>query len=571
MNKTGKLGSMVRQTLRQQRRLSWAAGLIILASVLTALLPPLALERIVDRLTAGQALTLALPLLYFCLLAAVDLLEAWQNTLITVLGQKVTHALRTALCAKLSRLEAKYFTQNGPAEITSRFVNDVDTVDDLFSDGIVSMMADSLKVLSILLVIFYKSLGLGLLVSLVTPGLFALTRLFQKRLLRAQLDNRIAISQVNQHLPETLHNLRTIRNLNSQGFMQLKYDHSIQASYQASDRSNFYDSVYSPMIVCSSTAVTSLMMCAAASGSDMQQLFGLSVGSAVAVMAYVSRLFTPLESIGMEIQSIQSAVAGVRRINEFLAEAERPGCPASAGRTQQAAPSAATRGLAPAAPAPVSRFQLPPPVVICFDQVSFSYDGQTAVLKDFSLTVRQGESVTFSGRSGAGKSTLFRLILGFWEPQQGQVLIMGQKASQIPDQARRALFGYVEQSFHAVPGTIADQISLFDQDLKPEQLRWASRLAGLDGSINKLPRGYQTPFSPALFSQGQLQLLAIARAIAAQPQILLFDEMTANMDSETERQVLMALDRASRGRTVLSISHRQQQHADRRILLRQCP
>ncbi|MDD2214649.1 MAG: ABC transporter ATP-binding protein [Oscillospiraceae bacterium] len=535
--KVSPLTVLIYRTLAHHRALTGAAGLIILTSVLTALLPPLALEQAVDQLAAGHGLTLRLPVLYFALLALADLLEAGQNVMITILGQKITHALRSALGAKLSRLASEYYTRHAPAEITSRFVNDVDTVDDLFTTGIVSMFADALQVLSILLMIFYKSLGLGLLMLVVTPALFILTRQFQQRMLQAQLDNRIAVSRVSQHIPETLHNLRTIRTLGRQAFMQQKYDYYIQACYHAQERSNFYDSVYSPVVIFTSAAVTAVMMLLAASGSRMQSLFGLSIGSAVAVMAYVSKVFSPLESIGMEIQNIQSAVAGVRRINEFLGEAERP-----VMNPVQSGPLFAT------VPA-----RLP---VIQFKAVYFSYDRHSNVLQDFNLSIYQGEAVTITGRTGAGKSTLFRLILGLYPPQRGQVLINGQDACQLPDQLRRRLFGIVTQDFQAVAGTIAEQISLFDPALSQEQLIRASQLVELDESIKRLPLGYQTPFSQAAFSQGQLQLLSIARAVAAEPAILLLDETAANLDSETERQLMQALMRASQGRTVLSIAHR---------------
>ena len=184
------------------------------------------------------------------------------------------------------------------------------------------------------------------------------------------------------------------------------------------------------------------------------------------------------------------------------------------------------------------------------------YDDKTVVLQDMSFSVQQGEAVTFIGRTGAGKSTLFKLILGLYAPQKGQVLINGIDAAQISDKQKRKLFGYVEQTFHSVAGTVAEQISLFDDSIGQKQIEEAAKLVGLHENIMELDQRYNTPVEKLTFSQGQFQLLSIARAVASQPKILLLDEITANLDSETELRVLQGLERACKGRTVLSISHR---------------
>ena len=189
-------------------------------------------------------------------------------------------------------------------------------------------------------------------------------------------------------------------------------------------------------------------------------------------------------------------------------------------------------------------------------EVSFSYDGQHSVVSGCDLTVEPGETVTLTGRTGAGKTTLFRLVLGLYPPGSGSVRVFGTEAASIPPTIRRRLFGYVEQSFRLVPGTVGDQITLWDEAISQEQMEDAARMVGLHDTILALDRGYDTPCAEGLFSQGQLQLLAIARAVAADPAILLLDEITASLDTETETRVLEALRRAAANRTVLSISHR---------------
>ena len=187
--------------------------------------------------------------------------------------------------------------------------------------------------------------------------------------------------------------------------------------------------------------------------------------------------------------------------------------------------------------------------------MTFGYDDHT-VLSHLSFSVHAGEQVTLAGRTGAGKSTVFKLLMGLYEPQKGRVLIEGVPAADIPESERRRLFGYVEQSFHLVPGSVKDQITLFDESISMQAVRDAAALAGLAETIERMPQGYDTPCTPQLFSQGQWQLLSIARAAAANPRLLLLDEITANLDAETENTVLQALRRVSQDRTVISISHR---------------
>ena len=191
-----------------------------------------------------------------------------------------------------------------------------------------------------------------------------------------------------------------------------------------------------------------------------------------------------------------------------------------------------------------------------FRDVTFSYDGDKPILSHLNLTVETGDQITLLGRTGAGKSTVFKLLLGLYRPDSGQVLIHGVPVDSIPEDARRKLFGYVEQSFHPVPGTVREQIALFDPAISDEAVQKAAKLTDLTDAISRLAQGYDTPCTPELFSQGQWQLLSIARAAASDPELLLLDEITANLDAETEQHVLQALRRVSENRTVLSISHR---------------
>ena len=512
------------------RLLSAGTLLCAAASVLASLLPPLLLARVIDRLTGGIPLTFAAALLYFGSLALEGVLASAQETLLEILGQKMTHALRAEMSQKLTRLPAATLSAQDPGELAARFSGDVDTVEALFTSGVISMAADACRILSILAVIAVKNAGLALILLPVLPLLAAFTRHVQRRTLAAQMENRRAVAAISAQVPEALHNIRTIRALGLEDYMSARCDRRIGESYAAVEKTNFYDAVYSPVVLTLNAAVVGVVMLLSASGdAQVLTLFGMSVGTSVAVINYISRIFAPIESLGMEIQTIQSAMAGVKRINAFLAQPERA--------AQEAESSAVPRGD------------------VAVDHVTFGYGGRT-VLSDLSFTVKAGEQATLVGRTGAGKSTVFKLLLGLYRPEKGTITIGGVDVSRITDRQRRSCIGCVEQHFARVPGTVLDQITLGDPRITRDMARKAARLAGLDAAICAFPDGYDTRCTDGMFSQGEWQLLSIARAAAADPAVLLLDEITANLDAQTEARVLEALRRASAGRTVISISHR---------------
>ena len=518
------------RTVQRNIWLSLGIVLMVVGAVVAALLPPLLLAKIVDTLTAGMPASLGAVLLYFGLLALTGLLESARESLLTVFGQKITHGLRSCMMAKLTRLTSGALAAREPGELASRFVGDVDTVENLFSAGIISMFADLCKIISILVVLSRKNLGLCLVLLCLLP-LFFFTRCVQKNMLRAQIANRQAVGRASAFVPITLHNIRTIHALGKERYMCARYDDFIGQSYAAMEKTNFYDAIYSPVILILNALVVGIVMLLSATGNGaMLRFFGMSAGTAVAVISYIGQIFTPVESLGMEIQSIQSAMAGVRRIDELLAEPERTAVPENVA----AVPGTFAAEL---------------------KNVSFGYEDK-AVLENLTLQVSPGEQVTLSGRTGAGKSTVLKLLLGLYPPQKGAVTLFGIPADRIPEGEKRRLIGYVEQSFHMVPGSVRDQITLYDETVSPAQVRRAAELVGLLDTVEALPRGFDTPCAPELFSQGQWQLLSIARAAVTNPQILLLDEITANLDAETERMVLQALKNVSENRTVISISHR---------------
>lgn len=545
------VSGMILLVMRKHLLLVMGIAGSVCGAILLSLVPPMILARIIDGLTTKRMAGFGWIMAYFGLLALTGLMESAREGLLIIFGQKMTHTLRSGLMEKLIHLKADDLSRQEPGSVVSRFVGDVDTVENLFTSGIVSMFADVCRIVSILVVIWFKNRGLSMILLILLPFLLVFTRYVQKNMLISQLQNRKAVSRASGHVPETLRNIRTIHCLSKESYMERKYDEYIGDSYRAMERTNFYDAVYSPVVLILNAIVVACVMLLSASGSPrVLTLFGMSAGTAVAVMNYISQIFTPVESLGMEIQTIQSAVAGIRRINEFLSIEELPEREELLEREEFSKKEQIPEG---------NRFpeqrKENGEAFVEFRDVTFGYD-ERKILKQLSFQVKQGERVTLMGRTGAGKSTILKLLLGLYEPQEGEVRIQGIAASNIPDGDKRRIFGYVEQSFHMVPGSVKDQITLFDPVITDQAVKNVASLTGLQDTIEALPDGYDTICTPELFSQGQWQLLSIARAAVASPRLLLLDEITANLDAETEKEVLQALKRVSGERTVISISHR---------------
>lgn len=518
-------------TIRRHKLISLGILLAVGVSVSVSLIPPLVLEKIVNRLGAGDGVGFGIALAYFALTALSGLAGSAQEALLTVFGQKMTHAMRSRLSEKLCKLPASELTALEPGAVASRFIGDVDTVEALFTSGVVSMFADACRVISIFVVIAVRNIGLALLLIVILPVVFLFTRFIQKRMLASQLENRVAVAGVSGHVPETIRNIRTIHTLGKEKYMEDLYDERIDRSYRAVEKTNFCDAVYSPVITILNAATVGVVMLLSASGNaSVLSFFGMSVGASVAVMNYIAGIFTPIESLGMEIQTVQSALAGAKRIDEFLNLPERN--------------------------IPKHNADISPRPDISLNDVHFGYEDGKEILHGVSFRVSAGDQVTLAGRTGAGKSTIFRLILGLFAPWKGEVTVGGISAQNIPDETKRQIFGYVEQTFRPVPGTVLDQLTLGDPAVTKEMAIRAAKTVGLSETIESFPDGCDTPYRDEIFSQGERQLLSVARAISAEPPVLLLDEITADLDADTERMVLEAIRAASEGRTVLSISHR---------------
>jgi ATP-binding cassette subfamily B protein len=316
--------------------------------------------------------------------------------------------------------------------------------------------------------------------------------------------------------------------------MEENYKQYLLDNYKTIEKVNFYDSIYSPLIQLTRAVVIAFIVVLS---SKQLNFLGISLGMVAASIELISNLFTPIENLGMELQDIQQAVSGIRRVNDFFSESEDD--------TKQHKLKAQNI---------ISNREA---VKLSFNDITFQYEEGINVLQNIDLSLKPNEKVTFVGRTGVGKTTLFKLIMGLLKPTKGSITINGVDVYDIPNSEKRKIFGYVDQSFHIIKGTVADQISLQDESITRKQIERAIDFVGLTEYVEAMEKGLDTEVvRDNLFSQGQKQLLAIARAVVTNPPILLLDEITANLDSITEEKIVSVLEKTSKSHTILSISHR---------------
>lgn len=522
--------------LKKNPRLDILLVFTICGIVIVSLIPPQILKQIIDYnlvpKTKDNLLSFAFA--YLGALFLIGVLGSLRDGGLTILGQKITSEIRTGMMEKLEKVSSLFFSNHESGIVVSRFTNDVDTINSMFTDGIVGLIIDCFKIIGIIISIGLFSRKLGLIVLLLLPIIYTITRVFQKRMLKAQIANRVLVGKVNNHISESLNNIRMIKSFSKEDYMEKNYTAYLLDNYKTVEKINFYDSVYSPIILILRALVIATIVILS---SEQLNYLGISLGMVAASIELVSDLFKPVENLGMELQNIQQSLSGIQRVNEFYREPEDDSKDAKL-RAERIIPSRKD-------------------VKLSFNHMSFHYEEGSQVLKNINLQISPQEKVTFVGRTGVGKSTLFKLVMGLMKPSVGNITLNGFDVYSIPNLEKRKIFGYVSQSFNLFKGTVAEQISLQDESISREQIEKALAFVGLTDYVASLENGLDTQVThDTLFSQGQKQLLSIARAIVTDPPILLLDEITANLDSITEEKIVSVLQRASQAHTILSISHR---------------
>lgn len=505
---------------------------LVAASTVLNIVPPLIMKQLIDYnftlKTDDKIISTAV--IYIMVIYATGAVNFLKEAVLTILGQGITKDIRLLMMEKLEKLSASYFSKNESGQIASRLINDVDAVSSMFTSGIAGMVIDLFKIIGVLISVFYLSSGLGIISVVLLPAIYFITRFFQKKMLAAQVENRKQVGEVNNHIAESFKNIFMIKSFSRESYMENKYSLILENNYNTLEKVNFYDSIFSPVIRIIRAAVIAVV---AVMSSEELAYLGISVGMAAASIDLISSLFTPVENLGMELQSIQKSLSGVKRVDEFLGEEED------------------IKNNVEVSNMDLNRIE------IKFNNVSFAYEKGKEVLKNISIQINPCENVAFTGRTGVGKSTLFKLVVGLLRPTEGNITINGTDVLHIPNKDKRKIFGYVEQNFHMIKGTVADQVSLGDKDISIDQIKNTLDMVGLLEYVEGLENGCDTVVkNDNIFSQGQKQLLSIARALVNNPPVLILDEITANLDSVTEEKIVSVLERAGENRTILSISHR---------------
>ncbi|MEG2002876.1 MAG: ABC transporter ATP-binding protein [Clostridia bacterium] len=510
----------------------------IVAVVVLELAPSVILKNIVDTFLV-DGYNFQSPISYAVLLSAAIYLsvillsqgfEIVKQYMLMSIGQDASYEIKRQMIEKLSKIKTSYFSDNDIGVVLSRFTNDIDAVNTLFTDGIISMAIDLLKIVGVVITMFTFDYRLGLFTIVIIPFIFLITNVIKNRMRKSQNMSRKQIGMVNNHILETVRNHKIITIYGAEEYEKKRYDTYLKKNFNEMEKVNFFDSFYPPILQLM-TALAVLFIITFSSGS--LGFLNISIGNIAGAATLIVSLFTPIEKLGMELQTIQKAIAGAMRAQEFL---DSP----NDEKNENLKLSDIIKEKNE----------------IKFSNVNFSYDGKKLILKNISFDLNELEMVSFIGETGVGKSTIFKLLSGEIQPTSGEITLNGITVASIPNELKSAIFGVVEQGFREVKGTIKDNICVKSGSASDERICDCLEMIGLLDVVKAFENGIDEKFDKRNFSEGQLELFSIARAIVLNPPILLFDEMTANLDSITEELILKALKKINSEHMVLSISHR---------------
>jgi ATP-binding cassette subfamily B protein len=523
----------------------------VLASALVSLLPPLIIGHVVTELTTGSPRDLpATALGYLAAVAAAQVLTAGYGYLAATVAQRALATLRTRLFAHLFALPTEYHDRTPVGDAIARATADVETIDDLFSSSIVTVLGETVQLVVVTAAMVWLSPTLTLAVLVVIPPLALLTGYLRRRIRAAERDTRTAVGETTTHLHEDLVGVDVIRAFGRQDLFAGRFRAALQGWLGAANRSTRYNAFYAPSLGVLSAVATAVLLWLGGGGAA--RAMGVGIGTLTAFVLLFARFFGPLVNLGDVWQSVQAALAGAERVFGLLAEpAAMPGSPGSPGND--------------------------PTTLIDMRAVDFGYLPDRPVLHQINLSIGPGEHVALVGGSGSGKTTILSLLAGLYRPDHGQVRLAGHDPTALTDVQRRQLLGLVPQNVQLFTGTIRDNLTVGDETTPADQIARACQIAGADAFIGALPAGYDTVLSDTgrgdgvVFSAGQRQVLALARAVVDQPRVLLLDEATAVVDPASDAALRTALRRHLRptGTAILTVAHRlaTARDADRVVVL----
>lgn len=507
------------------------------------LIPPQILKTIIDKniATGIYSGVFKLSLYYLLAVSLSGAADFVRELMIAIIGQSILSNIRYNLAKKLSRLPISYYSNNPIGEVMSHFTSDVDSIGTLFTAGIIDMLADALKTIGILISIYLLSPALALYVLILIPIIYLITKFFKRSTFKAQMEARLAISHINGFIQEIFNGIRTIKIFGMENTFVSHFQDPLNQNLEAVHKTSTYDSLFPCIMqVLRAIIITFVVLISAPTGFGS---LGLTIGSIAAAIDLISRMLAPIESIAVEFQTIQEALSGLKRINDFDNEQE------------EFRYSPTNRDLA--ADLALNK-EIYKNLAISMENVSFSYGNKKSVVKNISLKINPGTKVAIVGKTGAGKSTILNLVAGLYAADNGLIKIGTLNPFNMPFSLRRQIIGIVPQVFPIYDGTVKDAITLYDEEITEEAVILAAKTVGLHEDIMKLPKGYMTLIGEGeiQLSYGQYQLLSLACALVMNPPILLLDEVTSGLDTITEQKIFKALKEISLNRTILTISHR---------------
>ncbi len=526
---------------------------IALAAIVTGvgfqLAQPFLVKRAIDAYIAtgdlGGVTTVAL--LYLGTLLGAFVAEFVQTTTLQMLGQRIMYDLRRQVYDHLQRLDLAYYDRNPVGRLMTRVTSDVDAINDLFTSGVVSVFGDVLSLLGIVAVLVSLDWRLALLTFCVLPLILLVTQWFRRNVRESYREVRTWVSRLNAFLQENLTGMSTVQIFRREAQAFAEFDRVNTEHRDANLRSIYYYAVFYPAIELIGAVSTALILWF---GGGWVLGGTLTIGTLVAFIQYAQRFFRPISDMSEKFNLLQAAMASSERLFGLLDTPVRIMDPGTGGRgpgTGERDPGTGDRG-----PAPGSRGR------IVVDDVSFAYTPGVDVLKHVSFTVEPGQRIGIVGATGSGKSTLINLLLRFYDVSSGRILLDGADVRDLPLAQLRSHFALVLQDVYLFSGTIAGNIRLGRHDISDARVRAAAEAVHADAFIRELPQGYDTPVAErgATLSVGQKQLLSFARALAFDPRILVLDEATSSVDTETELLIRDALHVLMEGRTTIAIAHR---------------
>ncbi len=495
---------------------------IALVTVLS-LIPPQLLRIIVDDVIPSKNMSnlLLSALFYMLLFIFIGLIDFLKEILLVIISQGIGKNIRLEMLHKVNRLSYINFTKYDYGTLEAYFSNDVEEINTLITSGVISMAIDIFKMIGIVASIFIFSIIFGFITLALIPFIVLFTMWIRKRMYKAQSENRKLEGNANNLVLENLDNITTIKSFRIYDEINNKYDKVLSENFKTNQKANNYDAMFSPIMQIAKTILIVLIIVLSTANN---KLFGMTVGMIVSSIDLITNLYTPIENLGMELQTIQKSFAAIDRINEFFKLEED---------------SIKNKNC-----------EINDNIILEFKDVTYSYNGEENVIENYNLRIENNERITFKGRSGSGKSTLFKLAYGLIKPTKGRVTINGVDSYLLSDEVKRKYLGIVYQDYYFSLGSIKDEITLLDSSIKDEDIYNTLRLVGLDRikDINAL-------FKLTDYSTGELSLFNIARAIILNSKILFLDEMNAKIDGVTAKNIIDVINRVAKDKMVLSINH----------------